>query len=524
MWTITNREGRQKGGGVGVGGWTVYDKYGVPKTTANAGLFNVLDFGATGDDIASDGAIIQAAIDAAGEGDQIYLPPGLTYYLGGSALTLKAGQTLYGVGATIRQDSGKRCINAADNCRIIGITFDGGDDASANTTSFFIDIADKDGVRIEGCKFDAMGNRPINIHAGNGIWIERCEFTDLRQESGQCAIGIFSNDGNTATSSDIHIIHCRFVNADIDSDGVAAVIIQGATDLQVRDVFIDGCYFEYMGRDAGATGPRGDIDIYNDVIGLHITNCTSVNSAHSFVKGNDGQDIQITNNTVRNPAQNGIIWQRRYGNTRNARITIKGNQIYSPAVRGMYILGADDGDTGDYIQHLVIANNTVQDPVYAGIRVRYWMDISVTGNIVYGGASENGIELINTTNSADKLAAVVGNVVDMQGNNRKGIYMTPRSTTRGTTVIGNSVYNTGTAAGIDVAAAVSPIINGNALNSTAGIVVSAATRAIVNDCSEITGAGATPTASNYEEGEIVVNTTDNTAWVKDRGGTMQQIK
>ena len=72
--------------------------------THSLGVYNVQDYGAAGDGVASDTAEIQAALNAAADGDVVYFPPG-TYMASGLTLSTD-GVTLLGAGATLKRNAG----------------------------------------------------------------------------------------------------------------------------------------------------------------------------------------------------------------------------------------------------------------------------------------------------------------------------------------------------------------------------------------------------------------------------------
>ena len=71
--------------------------------THSLGVYNVQDYGAAGDGVASDTAEIQAALNAAADGDVVYFPPG-TYMASGLTLSTDGVTLMGGAGAAIKRN------------------------------------------------------------------------------------------------------------------------------------------------------------------------------------------------------------------------------------------------------------------------------------------------------------------------------------------------------------------------------------------------------------------------------------
>ncbi|HUW09714.1 MAG TPA: right-handed parallel beta-helix repeat-containing protein, partial [Anaerolineae bacterium] len=371
---------------------------------ANGGPIFPEWFGTVGDDTADDSGALAKTIAAAGTNGIIDYNSQAKHYLNGTALTPLAGQKHSGHGAWISQASGKRGINAADDLWLDGLKFDGNDDTSPNTTSRFISAEDVIGLRVNSCQFWDMANRPIVLSGATDVEIDRCLFRRQRQEDGSCGIGIGPNDAADAISANVRVLNCNFINDDTAGDGAAGLIVAGDKDvpLVVRSLKVVNCYFEKMGRATGAAGPRGDIDIYNDICDLLVQGCTSVDSVNSLVKGNDGHRVRILSNDVYRPAGYGIVWQQRYGNTINKDLIIGSNTIEAPGIMGIRLDG-DSGAIATYIQRAIVSGNTInaEGASHAAIDISEVRDIECSNNVIRGcGASASGVIQISNTDTA----------------------------------------------------------------------------------------------------------------------------
>lgn len=141
------------------------------------GVFNVLDYGATGDGVTDDTAAIQAAISAAPAGATVFFPAGV--YLVSSPVRLRGGLSYVGEGlatgsgAVIRQKDGSNITGAAGRSGVLA------SDAFLDDASLCGDPVLVKGLHIDG---NAAGN-PTSDASGivlNAFWsrIEDCYFTD----------------------------------------------------------------------------------------------------------------------------------------------------------------------------------------------------------------------------------------------------------------------------------------------------------------------------------------------------------
>lgn len=141
------------------------------------GVFNVKDYGATGDGVTDDTAAIEAAITAAPAGTTVFFPAGV--YLVSSPVRLRGGLSYVGEGlatgsgAVIRQKDGSNITGAAGRSGVLA------SDAFLDDASLCGDPVLVKGLHIDG---NAAGN-PTSDASGivlNAFWsrIEDCYFTD----------------------------------------------------------------------------------------------------------------------------------------------------------------------------------------------------------------------------------------------------------------------------------------------------------------------------------------------------------
>jgi len=150
---------------------------GTALTADSMGVFNVKDYGATGDGVTDDTAAIQAAISAAPAGATAFFPAGV--YLVSSPVRLRGGLSYVGEGlatgsgAVIRQKDGSNITGAAGRSGVLA------SDAFLDDASLCGDPVLVKGLHIDG---NAAGN-PTSDASGivlNAFWsrIEDCYFTD----------------------------------------------------------------------------------------------------------------------------------------------------------------------------------------------------------------------------------------------------------------------------------------------------------------------------------------------------------
>jgi hypothetical protein len=317
---------------------------------------------------------------------------------------------------------------------------------------------------IKDCIFDNLANCGIKINDGSTGWrVINCDFNNIRQADSIWCISVGVTATGAAETTNVKIIGCNFINADGDSNGSCGILVTGDenSDLQATDVLIDGCYFEYMGRDT--SGVRGDIDVYNDVERLKVVNCISVNSVYRFLKVNDIIDLVVNNNTIIDCANSGISADYRYGNTISEGIVITNNTIRNPGTGGISSVNDPTGRT----LSIEIAGNHIYSAGSRGIYVRDAHNVNIHDNIIRSPA-DDGIEISKTsTDPAFTNYNVSHNIIDMGGVAKYGIHILEDSDVGGTVVSHNIIYNNITVAALNLSRCKEPQVFGNKFASVA---------------------------------------------------------
>jgi hypothetical protein len=347
--------------------------------THSLGVYNVQDYGAAGDGVASDTAEIQAALNAAADGDVVYFPPG-TYMASGLTLSTD-GVTLLGAGATLKRNAGSVMLTVSgDRMTINGLTFNANYTAFLDADKYSINIANGTAdTTITDCRFVNGGEATAIWMAGDpvGTPIQR---TTVRGCYFGPTTAYGAGVGLVYDVADLLITECRFILAADDGvhdpQSIAVRSYAGTVKQVPRRLRIIDNDFEMQSGTAGGPG-------YPYAIGV-----TSDGSA-TF----DPRDVVVAGNTI-----------RALGNT-------------------FACLSFADVTKG------VVANNTFTVP--PGFTAEYGFevggrDILVADNVIDGGGSCNAAIILNSASNCH-----------VTGNNIKGLK------TSGGTPVGILVYGDG---------------------------------------------------------------------------------
>ena len=258
---------------------------GISAAPAALGVCNVQDYGAAGDGVASDTAEIQAALNAAADGDVVYFPPG-TYMTSGLTLSTD-GVTLLGAGATLKRNAGSVMLTVSgDRMTINGLTFNANYTAFLDADKYSINIANGTAdTTITDCRFVNGGQATAIWMAGDpvGTPIQR---TTVRGCYFGPTTAYGAGVGLTYDVADLLITECRFILAADDGvhdpQSIAVRSYAGTVKQVPRRLRIIDNDFEMQSGTAGGPG-------YPYAIGV-----TSDGSA-TF----DPRDVVVAGNTIR---------------------------------------------------------------------------------------------------------------------------------------------------------------------------------------------------------------------------------
>lgn len=316
----------------------------------NNRVYNVLDYGATGNGSTNDRAAIQAAITAAGAGGTILFPPG-TYVLGSQIATTAVKQTLVGApGAVLKRQagasmaegpagSGAYCMVYLGHaeCRIVGFGVDGnkaamgwstttdvngivtGTDTTAGRQVYQVLIAADD------CLADGL--HLYNGYSGNafggGLMVRRCARVRVTRvtahDNGGNGITIYGN-ASRCTASDCVTYSNGYVGFEVEGDGTFA-------------------------------NAPSQISITNLV--------SSSNSAQNFMP-KFALDVTVTGLTCLAGGNNGSVKILNSRRVALSGFTIRDGFASAAAPFGIWVHREQDGtDLTGGAQHVVIANGVI---------------------------------------------------------------------------------------------------------------------------------------------------------------------
>jgi hypothetical protein len=398
--------------------------------THSLGVYNVQDYGAAGDGVASDTAEIQAALNAAADGDVVYFPPG-TYMASGLTLSTD-GVTLMGDGATLKRNAGTIMLTVSgDRTTTTGLTFNANYSAFLDVDKFSINIANgTTDTTIADCRF-------INGGQAHAIWMagEPMGTPIQRTTVRGCFFGPITaygyQVGGIRDLADLLVTESRFILAADDGvhdpqsismrsyDGtihqVPRRIRISDNDFEMQSGTAGGPGYPYaigITTDASATNDPRDVVVTGNTIralgntfaGISFASVTKGIIAHNtltvppgftapygFETG--GADLIIADNIIDGGGScNAAIIMNTASNSRVTGNRIKGLRTSGGTPVGILIYGEGFGD----ITQNVIANNTIEVPdqnIAFGIRVYQNTDATdrtrcdrtiVTGNNVIG--------------------------------------------------------------------------------------------------------------------------------------------
>lgn len=381
-------------------------------TKSVAGVYNVKNYGATGNGTTDDTTAISAAITAANAagGGQVFFPAG-TYLASNVPLTGVANIRLLGTGkGSILDNSGNNnsvfeLTSSASNIVIDSLSFKGDfDTASTNLTyQGAVDVNNCKYITVSNCHFNNLCGDAITFGWGTthvavygNVMDGGLGFVQMISEVslGWCQnVEIFGNsitdtasspkpvaDGSAGTISGSDDL--------IDGWGICNVAIYGNTfNMQGASTTNTKCNHAILLAAAGSQYVCNNVSIYGNVIQGQNHDAHFVDSAAIAIDASQQhgafRNISIVGNSIYN-CRNGIwVWGNSYP------ITVTSNSVWDTS----YDAIRTDGN------HNVISGNVVDTVQHAAISIQ-GMGHNCTGNMIYNLlASARGIEVLVALNT-----------------------------------------------------------------------------------------------------------------------------
>ncbi len=371
-------------------------------------------WGATGNGSTDETAMIQAAIDAIGNGT-VLLPTG-TYIVDdlradrGTILKGQAGATLklknHATGSILR-------IAEQNTISIENVTFDmnGANQGSpaVPVTKRGIYAAPVSNLQITGCRFINLFEYAIEIHQGSYVSIEDCYF------SGKA-------EGNPTewALKDIHATSCAHLTVQgcafdhvvpVDpSHGVVGIYLSAVSQSTIDNNLLRRCGADDAGLHQGAA-----IDLYNNNHDIAMTNNVLEECNYMGCRISRCSDIRFEGNTVKIPDTGYQCAVMIYGGAAVGadRIWITDNVLKTAPNDGEGVYVVASGVAGEEPNEIYVLNNTIEG--WYGIWARRGChDLLVSGNSI--ATRYCGIRLEGGTTSTLRGVTVAHNQLDMSRN------------------------------------------------------------------------------------------------------------
>lgn len=338
---------------------------------------SVKDFGAVGDGVTDDTAAIQAAVNAMpASGGSLEFSSGATFVIGTPInFTGKSNFTVTGFGATIRCGATRITsylnLDGAANATIIGLTFDqrgaqmplytSGDYPTIYNAGIYANSGVL-GLKVQNCTFKNLYTVGGYIRASVNVTFSDCSFTSPAQTQNQNLQHL-----EFQSSQNIRVFNCDFLN---DAPATIATGVCGITAAGIggQGIKVDGCNFDYCGRNNAGSHRLGVIDFYYDVANVVVTNCVSRNTLAQFMRLSSAYGAKICNNEIymANNCETGYnILSVESGSTVGSapvlqakNINIYANHFEDPQHRTEIAVGVFSYDWGAYARNINVSDNT----------------------------------------------------------------------------------------------------------------------------------------------------------------------
>ena len=349
-------------------------------STIVGSLFNVTNYGATGNGVTDDRVNCQAAIDAAeaAGGGTVIFPRG-TYSLTKAA-------------------AGTHCLNIeSSNVHIIlnaGATLKMADAQVTVDTHFVYVVLFGDGSSVFS-NMSITGQGTIDYNAAGQTY--------TAQNGGVLARGCLKFDGANVNSL-IDGIKCINANGDcIFVKGVSDAVRGGNVTVQNTKVL----------DSAEGISIRNMNEVR--ILGNHVENITGYVSAQDGIEPASCDNVTIANNVIKNVEGSGVdVFDK------NTNVTITGNAIDTCGTKtgGSGGDGITVGGTGAANTNIVISGNAITDcgADVTGYGIATFQDTPVVSNLTINGNVIKGSNLAGIrTWSTSSIGSICGNIIDASG-------------------------------------------------------------------------------------------------------------
>lgn len=384
-----------------------------------SGIYNVKDYGATGDGTTDDTAAIQAAIAALPSNSGILLFPAGTYKHNTLTITGKNNLRITGMGATslmddawVSSDHYAISLQTCDNIIISGFIFNRRNSYNSGTKEHAIIIGGCTNVIVADNHFLDI-NRAVTIWLDASTQLIACSRVSVRHNTCESRLAI------TADNDTNNLIPAAFVYS---FTGTAA----RHTNIEVSNNLLQGA--------------RPFLATETEIILVHENTVDEMSDSGIYISSNC-RDFTVSGNVLRNVGKDGI---KAVNGASNGSITnnyVNGTgHVKTDGNDAIFVLEASGvnitGNTVVYTESNAYTNNTMR-----GISAFGSDGVTISGNVIDGTAQataspvptqSNAILVATTANTSTDCRNVLvsGNVI----RNLQGIGIVVQSVKSGNTV------------------------------------------------------------------------------------------